>query len=130
MTVKKRKNIEWTLREFMFKIGVMAITICIGLWCGGIDSYNSFYIAVLIQAINNIYDSSAFLGGYTKFVTIFQVFTFLGALLSLICAIIHFTNKGNIVDTSTFVIGSAVALSIPVVHYGIEVYSMIRRNRY
>lgn len=55
MTVKKRKNIEWTLREFMFKIGVMAITICIGLWCGGIDSYNSFYIAVLIQAINNIY---------------------------------------------------------------------------
>lgn len=130
MSTKKRKNIVWSLREFVIKIAVMAITISIGLWCGWTDSYSAFYIAVLVQSINNLYDSNAFLEGYTKFVTIFQLLAFIGALGSVIFSIVHFTSKGSIVDTPKFVIGIAIALSIPVVHFGIEVYSMIRQNRY
>ena len=130
MSSKKRKNIVWSLREFVIKIAVMAVTISIGLWCGWTDSYGAFYIAVLVQSINNLYDSSAFLGGYTRFVTIFQLMAFLGALGSGILAIVHFTSQGSVVDASEFVIGIVIALSIPVVHYGIEVYSMIRQDRY
>lgn len=130
MSVKKRKNIAWSLQEFVIKIAVMAITISIGLWCGWTDSYGAFYIAVLVQAINNLYDSSAFLGGYTKFVTIFQLIAFMGALGSAILSIVHFTSKGSVVDTPKFVIGIVIALSVPVVHFGIEVYSMIRQDRY
>lgn len=128
--MKKRKNIGWTLQELMLKIAVMTITISIGLWCGWIDSYGAFYIAVLVQSVNNLYDSSAFFKGYTKFITIFQVLAFIGALGSLILSIVHFTNKGSVVDTQEFVIGIVAALSIPVIHFGIEVYSMIRQNRY
>ncbi len=130
MSTKKRKNIVWSLREFVIKIAVMAVTISIGLWCGWTDSYSAFYIAVLVQAINNLYDSSAFLGGYTKFVTVFQLLAFLGALASAILSIVHFTSKGNVVDTPGFVITIIAALSIPVVHFGIEVYSLIRQDRY
>ena len=130
MSTKKRKNIGWTLREFMVKIAVMVITISIGLWCGWIDSYSAFYIAVLVQAVNNLYDSSAFFGGYTRFVTAFQIMTFLGALGSAVLAVVHFTNGGSIVDSRNFVIGIAIALSIPILHFGIEVYSLVRHNRY
>ncbi len=130
MSAKKRKNIGWSLRELMIKIALMVITISIGLWCGWTDSYSAFYIAVLVQAINNLYDASAFLGGFTKFITIFQLLAFIGALVSVILSIVHFTMKGNIVDSPAFVIGIVIALSIPVVHFGIEVYSMIRQDRY
>ncbi len=130
MSTKKRKNIIWSLREFMIKIAVMAVTISIGLWCGWTDSYSSFYIAVLVQSINNLHDSSVFLGGYTKFVTIFQLLAFIGALGSAILAIVHFTSQGSVVDTPKFVIGITIALSVPLVHFGIEVFSMIRQNRY
>ncbi len=130
MSTKRRKNIGWTLREFAVKIAVMAITISIGLWCGWTDSYGAFYIAVLVQAINNLYDASAFLGGYTKFITIFQLLAFVGALGSVILSIVHFTSHGSVVDAQGFVVGIVIALSIPVVHFGIEVYSMLRQDRY
>ena len=108
----------------------MIITVAIGLWCGWSDSYSAFYIAVLVQAVNNLYDSSAFLGGYTRFVTVFQIMAFLGALGSAVLAIVHFTSRGSVVDSRGFVIGIAIALSIPIVHFGIEVYSLVRNNRY
>lgn len=130
MSTKKRKNIGWTLQELMFKIAVMVLTISIGLWCGWIDSYSAFYIAVLVQAVNNLYDASTFLKGYTKFITIFQALAFIGALGSSAVAIVHFTSKGSVVDAQEFVIGIVIALSIPVIHFGIEVYSMIRQDRY
>ncbi|NBH15449.1 hypothetical protein D3Z36_14995 [Lachnospiraceae bacterium] len=69
---KKRKNIVWSLREFILKIAVMAVTISIGLWCGWTDSYNGFYIAVLVQSVNNLYDAGVFLEGYTRFITVFS----------------------------------------------------------
>lgn len=65
-----------------------------------------------------------------RFVTIFQLTAFLGALGSGILSIIHFTNQGSVVDGSEFVAGIVIALSVPVVHYLIEVYSMIRNDRY
>ena len=130
MSMTKRKNIGWTLREFMVKIAVMIITVAIGLWCGWSDSYSAFYIAVLVQAVNNLYDSSAFFGGYTRFVTVFQIMAFLGALGSAVLAIVHFTSRGSVVDSRGFVIGIAIALSIPIVHFGIEVYSLVRNNQY
>ena len=86
--------------------------------------------AVLVQAVNNLYDASTFLKGYTKFITIFQALAFIGALGSSAVAIVHFTSKGSVVDAQEFVIGIVIALSIPVIHFGIEVYSMIRQDRY
>lgn len=130
MLTKKRKNIGWSLRELVIKIAVMAVTICIGLWCGWTDSYGAFYIAVLVQAINNLYDASAFFGGYTKFITIFQLIAFFGALGSAILSIVHFTSQGNIVDKPQFVLAIVIALTIPLVHFGLEVYSMLRQDRY
>jgi hypothetical protein len=120
----------WSLREAIFKIAVMTVTVSIGLWCGWTDSYSSFYIAVLVQSINNLYDSSAFFAGYTRFITTFQLIAFVGALISAILSIIHFTKYGSIVDNLECVIGIVIALSIPIVHFGIEVYSMIRQDRY
>lgn len=114
----------------MFKIAVMVITIGIGLWCGWADSYGAFYIAVLVQAVNNLYDSSTFFAGYSRFITVFQMLVFLGALGSFVLAIVHFTDKGNIVEAQGFVIGIVIALSIPIVHFGIEAYNMIREERY
>ena len=130
MSNDKQKNLNWSLRELVFKIIVMAVTVSIGLWCGWTDSYSSFYIAVLVQAVNNIYDSSAFLQGYARFITIFHLVALFGAVVSAILAIMHFTIEGQIVDTPECVIGIVIALSVPIVYFGIELYSMIRHNRH
>lgn len=130
MSCDKRKRIDYPLRELVIKASVMLVTLSIGLWCGWQDSYSSFYIATLVQAVNNLYDSSGFLEGYTKTITIFQLIAFVGALVAAILSIIHFTDGGNIVDTQQCVIGITLALSIPILHFVIEIYSMIRQNRY
>lgn len=130
MSTEKRKNVEWSLRELVVKIAVMIITVSIGLWCGYHDSYGSFYMAVFVQAVNNLYDSAMFLGGYNKFITVFHVLSFGGALISLIFAIVHCTINGSAVDTTGHVYFAVAALSLPVLHFIIEVYFIIRQGRF
>lgn len=129
MSRDKLQNMGWTLKQLIFKIVVMLITVGIGLWCGGKDSYTGFYVAVVVQAINNIYDASAFLENYCRFITIFQVFVLIAATISAVIAVIHF-NGGSQVDAIGFVVGIVIALSLPIIHYGIEVYRIIREDRY
>lgn len=127
---KQRKRFPFTLQESIIKIAVMSITIAIGLWCGWHDSYGAFYIAVLIQAINNMYDSFGFLNGYNRFVTFFQMATFIGALVSFIISIIHFAPGGGVVDSRGCLFFICVFLSVPVIHYGIEISCMLHDDKY
>ena len=130
MAKPERKKIDWSLRALLIKIAVLSVTIIIGLWCGGSDSYGTFYIAALIQAVNNIYDASAFFEGYTLFITVFQVVSFLGGLGTAIISILHFTVTGVFFDRPVFLIAVTLALSVPVLHFGIETYCMLREERY
>lgn len=131
MAVKKqRKNMPFTLQQYAIKLSVMACTIGIGLWCGWHDSFSAFYIASLVQAISNMNDSFDFLKGYNKFITIFQFLAFIGALVTAVLSIIHFAPGGKLVDTEQFLVLISVCLSIPVLHFVIEAYLMIRNDLY
>lgn len=129
-TKKQRKKFPFSLQESAVKFAIMCFTIAIGLWCGGHDSYGAFYIAVLVQAINNMYDSFGLLKGFNKFITSFQFATFVCALTAAILAIIHFAPGGSCVDTVTCLAVVSILLSIPVIHLGIEAYLMIRNDLY
>ena len=120
----------FTLQQYAVKLLVMFFTIGIGLWCGWHDSYNAFYIASLIQAINNMYDSFYFLKGYNRFITTFEFVVFIGALITAVLSIIHFAPGGNCLDTDVFLVLITVFLSAPVLHFIIEVYLMIRYDLY
>ncbi|MGN1158020.1 MAG: hypothetical protein ACI4TK_17740 [Agathobacter sp.] len=96
----------------------------------GHDSFSAFYIASLVQAINNMYDSFGFLKGYNKFITIFQFLAFIGALVTAILSIIHFAPGGNCVNTKIFLVLICVCLSVPVLHFVIEAYMTIRNDLY
>lgn len=131
MSIKKhRKNVPYSLRECIVKCLIMLATVSIGLWCGYHDSYDSFYIAVLIQAFNNIYDSFGFLKGYNRFITGFQLVSFCTAGLAVIASVIHFTNGGEWLDTKKLLIVISMFLCIPIVHWGIEAYLMFRNDLY
>lgn len=131
MSIKKqRKKFPFSLQQSVVKFAIMCCTIGIGLWCGWHDSYGAFYIAVLVQAINNMYDSFGLLKGYNKFITYFQFASFLGALIAAILAIIHFAPGGSCVDTGKCLLLVSICLSIPLIHLGIEAYLMIRNDLY
>ncbi len=131
MSIKKRKrNMPFTLQQYAVKLAVMFCTIGIGLWCGWHDSFSAFYIASFVQAISNMYDSFEFLKGYNKFITIFQFLAFFGALATAILSIIHFAPGGNFVDTKICLVLISVCLSIPVLHFVIEAFLMIRNDLY
>ena len=127
---KQKKNLPFTLQQYAAKLAVMFCTIGIGLWCGWHDSFSSFYIASLVQAISNMYDSFEFLKGYNKFITIFQFLAFIGGLVTAILSIIHFSPGGDYVDTKFFLVLISICLTIPVLHFAIEVYLMIRNDLY
>lgn len=118
----RKKEIPWSFRQLLVKICFMTATIVIGLYCGLTASYTSFYVAVLIQAINNAYESFELLAGYNRFITAFQAVAFLGAGVSAILAVLFFS--GAPLGCRQYVLGIAVALSIPVIHFLIEAIVM------
>lgn len=106
-----------SLQESIVKFALSLVTISIGVWCGIQDSYSSFYIAVLIQALNNLYESFTYLNGYDKFTTVFQCCAFIGGVFVVILAIVHFSPGGSIVDSTIFAIIIVILISAPVVYY-------------
>ena len=119
-----KKPIPWSLRQLCVKVALMSITVFIGLLCGYHDSYNSFYIAVLVQAANNAYDSFGLLNGYNRFITILQFLSFLGAIASILSFAGVLT--GSPVQ-AYIVIGM---LSVPILHFLIEIFVMIITEKY
>lgn len=127
---KRRKNMPFTLQQYAIKLSVMACTTVIGLWCGWHDSFSAFYIASLMQAINNMHDSFEFLKGYNRFITFFQFLAFIGALTTAILSIIHFAPNGDYVDTKFCLILISVCLSIPILHFSVEALLILHNDLY
>ena len=127
----QRRGIPFDIRECLIKFTIMVISIVIGIWISleG-ESYDSFYIASLLQAINNMYDSFGFLNGYSRFTTTFHVFSFLGALLTLLLSIMHFVSNKNFMDTYFFFVFVIALLSIPILYLSIEIYVQLRYGKY
>lgn len=121
MAVGGLKKRVWTLREALAKLAVMTLTVVIGLSVGGADSYKGFYIAALVQSINNVYDAVPYLEGYSKFVTGFQILSFLGGVASFVISIIQFTDAGAWTNNDIIVGIVCGMLSIPIIHLGIEI---------
>lgn len=114
----KKKDIPWSFSQLCLKVGLIVITVSIGLWCGYNDSYSAFYIATVVQALNNAYESFGLLSGYNRFITVFQVLAFFGAVVSVVIAL--FSVSGASVNSLKFVIIITILLSIPVLHFLIE----------
>ena len=125
---RRKKDIPWTLRQLLVKICLLSATIIIGLYCGVTDSYGAFYVAALIQAINNAYESFGLLAGYNKFITAFQAFSFIGAGISAILAVLFFC--GAPLGRRICALIVAIALSIPVLHFLIESFILWQSGKY
>lgn len=128
MAAKKKDWLPWPFRQLWAKAALTITTIIIGLYCGYIDSYTAFYVAVLIQALNNAYESYGLMKGYNRAITVFQTLAFLGAIASGIIAILSFA--GGEVNTSFHVWLVVAMLSIPVVHFLIEAVCLLVEGRY
>lgn len=124
----KKKDIPWSFRQLLVKFFIMSATIVIGLYCGFSDSYAAFYVAALIQAINNSYESFELLKGYNKFITAFHTVSFVGAGGSIILAILFFA--GAPLNCLGYVLGITIALSVPVLHFLIEVFILWWSGKY
>ena len=130
MSKKRNAGYKCSLTEVLANFALMSITIGIGLWCGASDSYSSFYIAVLIQSLNNMFNAVKYFGGYEKRVVVVQVISFVLAVLATIIAVVHFTPRGGFFDNIWFIIFVTIALSLPAIHLAVEVYTIIRNNEY
>lgn len=124
----QKKDIPWSFRQLLIKILIMATSTVIGLYCGMTDSYAAFYVAALIQAINNAYESFELLAGYNRLITAFHAVSLLGAGASAILALLFFS--GAPVDCCVWVLCIAVALSIPTVHFITEACILWRSGKY
>lgn len=130
MSGKKKTGLDWSITELLVKIGVLVITIGIGLWMGS-SSFDAFYIAAFIQAINNMYDDSSFFKEYTRWITIYHVVSFFGSLGSLIVFFIHLQGgTENLADNNICMYIVAAVLSLPILYLMIELYKVIRDERY
>lgn len=126
--LKEQKKLNMTLSELVVKMSVMILTTGIGLFCGATDSYESFYIAVFMQSINNMYDSFPYLQGYTKFITTFHLLSFIGSLAMCLLSAIYFFSSVTTMESNSIVIIFSIILSVPIIFYGIEIINMEYRT--
>ena len=124
----KKKDIPWTLRQLCVKIGVMFATVTVGLWCGRRDSFSAFYVAVLVQAVNNAYESYGLMSGYNRFITGFHILSFLGAIVSAVAAVLYFA--GAAVGVPQCMYAVVVLLSVPILHFFIEAICLFVNGTY
>lgn len=126
----KKKSLDWSITALLVKTAVLVITIGIGLWMGH-SSYDAFYIAAFIQAVNNMYDDSAFFKEYTRWITVYHIVSFLGSLGCLIVFFVHLQGGEEIfTDTDLCMYIVAAILSLPILYLLIELYKVIREERY
>lgn len=125
-----RETGVFELQECMGKFALLTVTVFIGLWCGIKGSYAAFYIAALIQALNNAYDAFGYLSVYDTVTKAAQAFIFLFAVAVFIISIIHFTEGGEIMDNSGCLIFTTISLSMPIVFWGSESVYLIFQKKY
>ncbi len=130
MSTSKGKNLPWDFRGCCGKIVLMIITTVIPLWCGIHDTYGTFYLAVFLQSVNNMYDAYSFLKGFNKTITIFQAASLFGGLICVIISIIYISGYSLKLSSIWGVIICSVFLSIPILHYLIELYILYRNGKY
>lgn len=131
MNDTSRINNLGTVKECVIQLGLLLIAIIIGIisaW--NFNDYATFYIAVLLQAINNCYDASKYLQGYTLLITLYGIIYFLISVGCGILSILHFTEMKNYVDVEFFRNSAIIGLSLPVVALLTGIYVAIRSNRY
>lgn len=119
-----------TLKKDVAKASMLLVSLVIGLLCG--DTLDAFYIAVLVQSLSNAYDSFEYIGDSSRLITGAYVITLLGAVLSFICAVLHFSpnQMTAFVNEKWVVVGVCVFLAIPFIIVAIKVFVTIRNGEY
>lgn len=119
-----------TLKKDVAKAAMLLVSLVIGLLCG--ETLDAFYIAVLVQSLSNAYDSFEYIGVSSRLITGAYVITLLGAVLSFICAVLHFSpNQITVfVNEKWAVVGVCVFLAIPFIIVAIKVFVTIRSGEY
>jgi len=129
----KSSSVSISLKESAVRIGTDILTIVIGLLCGFFNSYTAFYIAVLVQAVNNGYEAGSSLEGYDKFNTFFFFISFLSSLAAFVSSVCYFAlpqQFGSLLSGIPAVIIMASMLSIPVLHMLVDVFIRIAQGNY
>lgn len=118
------------MKKDIAKAAILLSSLVIGLLCG--ETLDAFYIAVLVQSLSNAYDSFEYIGTFSRLITGAYVITFLGAVLSFICAILHFApnRMTALVNTKGVVFVVCVCLAIPFIIMSIKVFITIRNGEY
>lgn len=119
-----------TLKKDVAKAAMLLVSLVIGLLCG--DTLDAFYIAVLVQSLSNAYDSFEHIGVSSRLITGAYVITLLGAVLSFICAVLHFSSNQMtaFVNEKWAIVGVCVFLAIPFIIVAIKVFVTIRSGEY
>lgn len=111
------------LKELVAKLGTVVLTIIVGLLCGYYASFAAFYVAAMIQAVNNGYDAVVSMnrGGFHTFM---HLLTFLGSLAVFIMAVSYFAIGvlGKYLGTERAALVAACLLGIPALHMLVEVF--------
>lgn len=119
-----------TLKKDIIKAAILFFSLVIGLRCA--ENLDAFYIAVLVQSLSNAYDSFEYIGAFSRLITGAYAITFLGAVLSFICAILHFApnRMTAFVNTKGVVFLVCICLAIPFIIMAIKVFITIRNGEY
>lgn len=119
-----------SLKECLVRFGLWAVTLIVGLACGLVSSYGAFYVTVLVQSLNSFYDAAGYLGGYSRAVTVANIISAIGNVLTFICSVLYFTELGTYFAKTWVVVIINVVLSIPVIIACVQMILLIKNNRY
>ena len=115
-----------SFRACIGKFITLLITMSISLVFAFLEGdYRSFFITVLIQAINNVYEGFEFFDGYSAYIVRFQLISVISAVLVFIISVLVVLGIEVFLNVF-FVVFVVIALSIPVLFYGVELHRALK----
>lgn len=118
-----------TLKKDVAKAAMLLVSLIIGLLCG--ETIDAFYIAVLVQSLSNAYDSFEYIGVHSRLVTGVYVIALFAAVLSLICAVLHFSPTAASFTNQAWVVAVVCGfLALPFVIVAVNIFVTIRSGEF
>ncbi len=118
-----------TLKKDVAKAAMLLVSLIIGLLCG--ETIDAFYIAVLVQSLSNAYDSFEYIGVRSRLVTGVYVIALFAAVLSLICAVLHFSPTTASFTNQVWVVAVVCGfLALPFVIVAVNIFVTIRSGEF
>lgn len=129
MGKRTKRQYIGSLLECVLKLILPLISVGVSIYGAVTSSHTIFYITILLQAANNIYEYCFYLSAYIKHIVLKSIGVIITSVLSVLSALLYFSGF-ELLGRQDIKILMIIFVCLPFINVGSEIYRMLRNNEF